>query len=132
MLPRALERADLGGLRSFVNDPAVARFSSTFRPNSDAQQEVWWERTSQAADAIWFGIEDLRTTCPISGESRQDRRSALGERAPQQPSQGRGVLRSFAPQDDSGWAARSAVRTTALAEPRGPSLRSRVVPQAGG
>jgi RimJ/RimL family protein N-acetyltransferase len=61
VLLRALEREDLPPLRSFVNDPEVMRFSNTFRPISDEQQEAWWERTSRAADATWFGIEDIRS-----------------------------------------------------------------------
>jgi RimJ/RimL family protein N-acetyltransferase len=61
VLLRALERADLETLRSFVNDPEVMRFSNTFRPISDEQQEAWWQRTSHAADAVWFGIEDIRS-----------------------------------------------------------------------
>jgi RimJ/RimL family protein N-acetyltransferase len=61
VLLRALERADLPPLRSFANDPEVMRFSNTFRPISDEQQEAWWERTSRAADATWFGIEDIRS-----------------------------------------------------------------------
>lgn len=62
ILLRALRRADVEQLRSYVNDPQVMRYSNTFWPIDDERQERWFLNISQAEHAVWFGIVDIRVT----------------------------------------------------------------------
>jgi RimJ/RimL family protein N-acetyltransferase len=54
---RALTRADMETLRSFINDPAVLRMSNVYRPISDVEQERWFESTVTKPNEVWFGVE---------------------------------------------------------------------------
>ena len=60
-LLRELTTSDLPTLRSFVNDPEVMRASSVYAPISDLQQEAWFRAATGAHNAVWFGIEDVRS-----------------------------------------------------------------------
>lgn len=61
---RELTSRDLDVLRDFVNDPIVMRASSVYAPVSDVQQEAWFRNAVSNSHAVWFGVEDVRTSDP--------------------------------------------------------------------
>lgn len=56
---RAITRADLERLRSFINDPDVLQFSNVYRPITDVQQEAWFDAASTTPSQVWFAIDRL-------------------------------------------------------------------------
>jgi RimJ/RimL family protein N-acetyltransferase len=95
---RALERADLEQLRTFVNDPEVMQFSNVFWPIDDGRQDRWFASVSQSHDVVWFGIvevvgevEKLVGTCCLVGIDWVSRLAELRIRIGDRQAWGRGL-----------------------------------------
>ena len=54
---RSLRCDDIMILFEWINDPELIRYTNTFRPVSEMEQRVWFQRLSESTDQIVLGIE---------------------------------------------------------------------------
>lgn len=55
---RALERTDIPRLVKWLNDPEVKRFLRSYRPISQAEEEIWFERQIGNPNFLIFAVEN--------------------------------------------------------------------------